>query len=102
MVKHNSYIPIIQATEIKATARKMPVTAMGWEINADSFYRTIKKIWLYGGVKEILITENGAAFKDELKNGIIDDRSRIDYFNQHLQAVLKAKKEGVNIKGYFA
>ena len=102
VVKHNSYIPIVQASEVKPATRKVPYTAMGWEINADSFYRTIKKIWLYGGVKEIIITENGAAFKDTLKDGVIDDKERINYFNQHLQAMLKAKKEGVNIKGYFA
>ncbi len=102
VVRHNSYIPIIQASEVKPAARKVPLTAMGWEINADSFYRTIKKIWLHGGVKEIIITENGAAFKDDLTNGVIDDIERIDYFQQHLKALLKAKKEGVNIKGYFA
>ena len=102
VVKHNSYIPIVQASEVKPATRKVPYTAMGWEINADSFYRTIKKIWLYGGVKEIIITENGATFKDTLKDGVIDDKERINYFNQHLQAMLKAKKEGVNIKGYFA
>ena len=101
VVKHNSYIPIIQASEVKPATRKVPYTAMGWEINADSFYRTIKKIWLHGGVKEIIITENGAAFKDNLKDGVIDVNERIDYFKQHLQAVLKAKKGGVNIKGYF-
>ncbi len=100
-VKHNSYIPIVQASEVKAPARKVPVTSMGWEINAESFYRTIKKIWLYGGVKEIIITENGAAFKDELKNGVINDMERIAYFKGHLQAVLKAKREGANIKGYY-
>jgi beta-glucosidase len=101
-VRHNIYIPIVQASEVKAITRKVPVTAMGWEINADSFYKTIKRIWLYGGVKEIIITENGAAFKDELKNGVIDDAARTAYFKQHLQALFKAKKEGVNIKGYFA
>ena len=102
VVRHNSYIPIIQASEVKPVTRKVPLTAMGWEINADSFYKTIKKIWLHGGVKEIIITENGAAFKDDLKNGVIDDTERIEYFQQHLKALLKAKKEGVNIKGYFA
>lgn len=102
VVKYNSLIPYVQAMEVKAKTRKVPYTAMGWEINAESFYRTIKKIWLYGGVKEIMITENGAAFKDELKNGVINDAERINYFQQHLQALMKAKKEGVNITGYFA
>ncbi|MBC7886712.1 MAG: beta-glucosidase [Ferruginibacter sp.] len=101
VIKYNNLIPYVQASEVKASARKVPYTAMGWEINADSFYRTIKKIWLYGGVKEIIITENGSAFKDSIKNGIVDDTERIDYFQQHLQALLKAKKEGVNIRGYF-
>jgi len=36
----------------------------------DSFYRLIKRFWLYGGVKEIIISESGAAFKDELINGV--------------------------------
>ena len=102
VVRHNSYIPIIQASEVKPINRKVPVTAMGWEVNANSFYQTIKKIAAYPGVKEIIITENGAAFKDELIDGVINDPERIDYFKQHLNALLKAKNEGVNITGYFA
>jgi len=53
----------------KAVTRKVPHTAMGWEINPDSSNRLIKRFWLYGGVKEIIISESGAAFKDELING---------------------------------
>jgi beta-glucosidase len=102
VVRYNSLIPIVQASDVKAKSRKVPYTAMGWEINADSFYNIIKKIAAYSGVKKIIITENGAAFKDELKNGVINDADRIAYFQQHLQAVLKAKKEGINIRGYFA
>ena len=52
--------------------------------------------------KEIIISEGGAAFKDELINGVVDDVQRIDYFQQYIGAVLKAKKEGVNVNGYFA
>ena len=102
VVKHNPIIPIIQASEVKAAARKVPVTSMGWEINADSFYRIIKKFWLYGSVKEIMITESGAAFKNEVKDGVVNDAARIQYFQEYLAALLKAKHEGVNIKGYFA
>jgi len=102
VIKYNPLIPIVQASEVKPAYRKVPQTSMGWEVNAESFYRTIKRIWLHGGVKEIIITENGAFYKDSLKNGVIDDKERIAYFQKHLQAVLKAKKEGINIKGYFA
>ena len=102
VVRQNKLIPILQASEIKPSARKVPHTAMGWEVNADSFYKTIKRIWRHGSVKEIFITENGSFYKDVLKNGVINDVERIDYFQQHLKAVLKAKKDGVNINGYFA
>jgi beta-glucosidase len=101
-VKYNALIPYLHASEVKATKRKVPHTAMGWEINADSFYRMIKRFWLYGGVKEIIITEGGACFTDHLSNGMVNDVQRIDYFKQYLGAALKAKKEGVNLNGYLA
>ena len=93
---------MLQASQVKAKSRKAPHTAMGWDVDAESFYKVIKRVWLYGAVKEIIITENGACYKDELKDGVINDKERIAYFRDHLKAVLKAKKEGVNVKGYFA
>ena len=102
VIKYNPVIPIIQAVDVKASSRKVPHTAMGWEINADSFYNIIKQFWSYEGVKEIIITENGAAFKDKLVNAEINDGQRIDYFKEHIKAMHRAKQEGVNIKGYFA
>jgi beta-glucosidase len=101
-VKHNALVPILNASEVKASARKVPFTGMGWEINADSFYRMLKRFADYEGVKEIIVTENGAYFKDELVNGVINDVQRIQYFQDYLKAMLKAKQEGVNVKGYFA
>lgn len=101
-VKHNPLIPYLQLSEVTAKTRKVPHTDMGWEINAESFYRILKKFWLYGSVKEIIVSEGGAFFKDELKNGVINDAHRIQYFQEYLQAMLKAKQEGVNVKGYFA
>jgi len=102
VVRHNPLIPVIQASEVKAVARKVPHTAMGWEINPDSFYRVLKRFWLYGGVKEIIVSESGASFKDELINGVVDDANRIAYFREYLRGLLQAKSEGVNITGYFA
>lgn len=101
-VKHNPIIPYIQASEVKATTRKVAHTDMGWEVNADSFYRMVKRFWLYGTVKEIMITEGGAFYKDHLVNGQINDTERIAYFQQYLQALLRAKQEGVNVSGYLA
>lgn len=102
VVRHNPLIPIIQASEVKASARKVPQTALGWEINPDSFYRILKRFWLYGGVREIIVSESGAAFRDDVVNGVVDDQARIEYYQGHLLALLRAKKEGVNVKGFFA
>lgn len=101
-VKHNSIIPYIQASEVKAVKRNVPVTALGWEVNADSFYRMLKRFWNYGSIKQLMVTENGACYKDSIENGRVNDQQRIQYFQQYLNAMLKAKKEGVKINGYLA
>ena len=101
-VKYNAFIPVIQAWEVKAKSRKKPHTAMGWEINADSFYNIIKQFGAYPNIKNIMITENGAAYHDKFTNGKILDEERIAYFNLYLGALLKAKNDGVNITGYMA
>jgi beta-glucosidase len=101
-VKHNPLIPYLQASEVKASTRKVPHTALGWEVNANSFYSMLKRYWHYGTVKEIIVSENGAFFKDTIQNGVINDVERINYFEQYITAMHKAKQDGVNIKGYFA
>lgn len=40
-------------------------------------------------------------YKDDFVNGEIDDTPRIDYIKGHLEWILKAIKDGVNMKGYF-
>ena len=100
-VKYSPLIPIINATEIKASARKVPHTDMGWEINAGSFYRMLKRFAAYEGVKDIIVSENGSFFKDHLVAGTINDAKRIQYFQDYLLAMYQAQQEGVPIKGYF-
>lgn len=101
VIRHNPLIPLIQASEVKPVYRKVPRTAMGWEINGASFGNIVRRFWKYGGVKEIMITEAGAAFKDSVSAGRVPDEARIAYFKEYLEALLKAKKDGVNITGYF-
>ncbi len=101
-VKYNAFIPVLQAWEVKAKSRKKPHTAMGWEVNADGFYNIIKQFAAYPGVKNIMITENGAAYHDHLANGEIADSERIAYFELYLEALLKARNEGIPVSGYMA
>jgi beta-glucosidase len=100
VIRYNPLIPIVQASEVRAPGRGVPHTAMGWEINPDSFYRILKRFWLYGGVKEIIVSESGAAFKDEVVGGVIDDQRRIDYYQQYLLALLRAKKKASTSKAF--
>ena len=48
-----------------------------------------------------MVTENGAAFNDVLKDGEVHDPKRIKYLEDNIAQMLRAKKEGVNVTGYF-
>lgn len=101
-VKHNPFIPYVAASEVKAPARGVPHTALGWEINPDSFGRMLKRYWKYGSVRSIIVTESGAGFRDQLQKGVVNDSDRIAYFEAYLQALLKAIRSGIRVDGYFA
>ncbi|MEJ7560208.1 MAG: family 1 glycosylhydrolase [Pedobacter sp.] len=102
-VRYNAFVPVLQAWEVKAKTRKKPFTAMGWEVNADSFYNIIKQFAAYPQIKKLMITEGGAAYKDTVgTDGRIHDQERIAYFEKYLEALLRIKNEGVNVTGYMA
>ncbi|NCD71784.1 GH1 family beta-glucosidase [Mucilaginibacter agri] len=101
LVEYSFFTPYIGASLVKATKRNVPTTEMGWEVYPQSIYEMIKKFGAYPNVKKIIITENGAAFKDQLVDGKIDDTRRVSYLNDYLEQVLKAKNEGLNVHGYF-
>jgi beta-glucosidase len=75
---------------------------MNWEIYPEGIYYLLKMYNEYPNVKKIIITENGAAFHDEVIDGKVHDDYRINFYNDYLQQVLKAKKEGVKVAGYFS
>jgi beta-glucosidase len=88
--------------QVEQVRIEKPVTDMGWEIHPESFYKLLTRIEqdFTKGIP-ILITENGAAMKDELMNGIIEDTGRQHYIEEHLKACHRFIKEGGQLKGYF-
>ena len=100
-VVKKSIIPWIWAKEIKAKDRGVVVNEMQGEIYPDGLCYILKKFSKYIGIRTILVTENGTCVPDQLENGEVHDQKRIDYFQDHLAAVLRAKKDGVNVNGYF-
>jgi len=99
--KHNPLIPFIQASEVTPAERKVPMNELGCEINPEAIYRMIKQYNAYPKVKKIIITENGVCVPDKLEEGAVHDKARIDYIKNYLTYVLKAKREGAKVGGYF-
>jgi len=100
-IAKNSIMPGMRAKEILASKRGVPANEMEGEIYPEGLYHILKKFSSYKGIRNLIVTENGTCVPDKLENGKVHDRDRIDYFKNHLAAILKAKKEGVNVNGYF-
>jgi beta-glucosidase len=102
VVQHSYLAPVMWLKEVPAVLRNVPTTSLGWEVSPTGMYEILKQFNKYKDVRELVITENGAAFKDQVRDGKIEDQERLAYYRKYLEAVLKAKNEGINITGYFA
>ena len=74
---------------------------MDWEVHPPSIYKALKKYNSYPQIKQIVITENGAAFTDVCANGVVNDINRTFFLQEYIAQVLRAKKEGIKVNGYF-
>jgi beta-glucosidase len=101
IVKYSFFTPYVQASLVKAEKRGVPTTAMGWEVYPQAIYHVLKKFGAYSQIKKIIITENGAAFPDEITDEQVTDPKRTEYIQANIAQVLKAKQEGVKVDGYF-
>lgn len=101
VVSHSKFMPYLNAKIMDAKSRNVERTIMNWEIYPDSIYEMIKQFNQYKEVKELYITENGAAFKDRIIDGKINDEKRVNYLKSYIEQVLRAKQEGLKIDGYF-
>lgn len=101
-VKFGLFSPFLNARLVEAPIRGVRHNALGWEVKPQVIYNWIKKLHQLG-IKNIMITENGYA--DNLEPNAaelpIEDDERIRYHNLHLRQVLRAKKDGFPVKGYF-
>ena len=78
-------------------------TEMGWEVHPPGLRRLLNRVNNDYNLPPIFITENGAAFKDEVtSDGAIHDERRLEYIRQHLIQVYLAIQDGVDVRGYFA
>jgi beta-glucosidase len=81
-----------------------PLTDMGWPISPEGLSGLLIR-WeklLGDKLPPVYITENGCAYGDgPSSDGKVHDEKRIDYLKNHLNAVLDAIDEGVDVEGYF-
>ncbi|WP_010251951.1 GH1 family beta-glucosidase [Acetivibrio cellulolyticus] len=77
-------------------------TEMGWIVYPQGLYDLLKRLDKDYGKPNLIISENGAAFKDVIDgDGNIRDDRRINYIYEHLASSHRAIEEGVNLKGYY-
>ena len=79
-----------------------PYTDMGWRIEPDSLTELLERVHRDHPGLPLLITENGAAFVDQLNpDGTVHDVDRISYVRDHLAAVHAAIAQGIDVRGYY-
>jgi beta-glucosidase len=71
--------------------KKRGLTETGWEVYPKGFEEALRAAALAG--VPLVVTENGAAETD--------DRRKIAFMKDHLRVLLRLKREGVDIRGYF-
>jgi beta-glucosidase len=79
-----------------------PYTEMGWRIEPEAFTDLLLRLQRDYPEIPVLVTENGAAFADEVDpSGQVLDKQRIGYLRAHLAAVHAAIAAGADIRGYY-
>ena len=78
-----------------------PATAMGWAIDAQGLRNVVHRVHDQYRPIPLMITENGAAFDDQLGADGVRDDERIAYLRDHLDVVHEAIDAGVDLRGYF-
>jgi beta-glucosidase len=101
VVAHSYFTPLLQARIVKASARNVERTLMDWEVYPESMYAMIRQFAAYKNIKDIIVTENGAAFPDQIQDGIVNDIKRKKYLQEYLKQVFRARQEGISVNGYF-
>jgi beta-glucosidase len=81
--------------------RDLPRTVMGWEVQPDGLRRLLVRLQQDYDVPPLYVTETGAAYADELVDGVVDDPERVAFLDAYLGAVHDAIGEGADVRGVF-
>ncbi|MBD5786279.1 beta-glucosidase [Cellulosimicrobium terreum] len=103
----STHSPWIGVTDVEFVQQPGPYTAMGWNIEPAGMTELLVSVARTYPDQPLMVTENGAAFDDEVTVGadgtprVHDDR-RVAYLHDHVDAVGAAVDAGADVRGYFA
>jgi len=86
--------------QVEFLQQEGPYTAMGWNIAPDGLETLLVDLSERFPTTPLVITENGAAFDDEVVDGAVHDDKRVDYLRRHFVAAHRAIARGVDLRGY--
>ncbi|MDR1428023.1 MAG: beta-glucosidase [Bifidobacteriaceae bacterium] len=95
------YSPWVGAGSVEFLPPTGPLTAMGWNIEPEALTTLLTDLHRRFPDLELMVTENGAAFEDEVGPSGVSDPRRIDYLDRHIGAVGAAIEAGVPVTAYF-
>lgn len=88
--------------------RGLPRTPMNWEVQPEGLTRLLVRVWeeyARPAGTTLYVTENGAAYDDELVveagEPRVHDHERVEFVVAHLGAILDAVDAGADVRGYF-
>ncbi|MDJ0778569.1 MAG: GH1 family beta-glucosidase [Gammaproteobacteria bacterium] len=79
----------------------MTRSAMGWPVTPEVMYWA-PKFFAERYDLPVVVTENGFAAEDVVRDGRVDDAARIDFHRRYLNEYARAIEDGVDCRGYFA
>jgi beta-glucosidase len=99
----NYYHPTVSSSANAASPASSgaSVTDMGWEVAPHSLAELLLRLQRDYVLPPIFITENGAAYQDQVVADRVEDEQRRQYIESHLVAVAEAIQRGVDVRGYF-
>lgn len=102
VVRHNALVPHLRFSRANRADGEAELTANGWEVHPPGMYEALQEFGAYPEIPAIYVTENGAAYADDVgPDGRVNDRDRTDYLRRYLAEVLRARRDGIDVRGYF-
>ena len=88
---HDPEEPLFSVKRVEGDLEK---SDLGWEIYPQGLTDLLVRVSTEFTKVPIYVTENGMSEDD--------DKRRVDYYDAHLKAVLAAREQGADVRGYFA